>query len=154
MEHGFIRFCAPVTAKGTRDMLQVPQEQARTWHSENSNPREWWLASIWLAVAICIAYFLAARLSLFLQTEPDGVAVFWPAAGVSSGILIALGRDARWPIAVVRWSVAVGVITATIAANLTNDRTIWASSAFAICNAGEALLVAWLIKRNVGRDFT
>jgi integral membrane sensor domain MASE1 len=135
-------------------MLQVRREQAQGWPSENASARERLLASIGLAVAICVAYFLAARLSLFLQTQPDGVAVFWPAAGVSSGILIAVGRDVRWPVAVVRWSVAVGVIAATIVANLTSDRTIWASSAFALCNAGEALLVAWLIKRYVGRDFT
>src|SRR5262245_4780039 len=135
-------------------MLQVRREQAQCWPSEKAGVRERLLASIGLAVAICVAYFLAARLSLFLQTEPDGVAVFWPAAGVSSGILIALGRDVRWPVAVVRWSVAVGVIAATLIANLTSDRTIWASSAFALCNAGEALLVAWLIKRYVGRDFT
>jgi PAS domain S-box-containing protein len=135
-------------------MLHVPREQAQGRSSENVGPKQPWLASIWLTVAIGITYFLAARLSLFLQTEPDGVAVFWPAAGVSSGILIALGRDVRWPIAVVRWSVAVGVIAATIIANLTSDRTIWASSAFALCNAGEALLVAWLIERYVGRDFS
>src|SRR5262249_22315431 len=96
---------------------------------------------------ICVAYFLAARLSLFLQTEPDGVAVFWPAAGVSSGILIALGRD-------VRLHVAIGVIAATVVANLTTDRTVWSSIAFALLNAGEALLVAWLIERYVSRDFT
>jgi PAS domain S-box-containing protein len=133
-------------------MLQVRREQAQGWLSESA--RERWLASIGLAVAIGVAYFLAARLSLFLQTQPDGVAVFWPAAGVSSGILIALGRDVRWPLAVVRWSVAVGVIAATIIANLTSERTIWASTAFALCNAGEALLVAGLIKRYVGRDFS
>jgi len=135
-------------------MLQVRREQAQGWPSENASARERVLASIRLAVAICVAYFLAARLSLFLQTQPDGVAVFWPAAGVSSGILIALGRDVRWPVAVVRWSVAVGVMAATIVANLTSDRTVWASIAFALCNAGEAVLVAWLIQRYVGRDFT
>ena len=135
-------------------MLQVPREQAQGSPSENAGVRERLRASIGLAVAVCVAYFLAARLSLFLQTQPDGVAVFWPAAGVSSGILIALGRDVRWPVAVVWWSVAIGVTAATIAANLTDDRTIWASSAFALCNAAEALLVAWLIKLCVGRDFT
>src|SRR5262245_24232697 len=136
-------------------MRQVSWEKIRGWPPSGMvSAREWLPASIGLAAAIGVAYFLAARLSLLLQTEPDGVAVFWPAAGVSSGILIALGRDTRWPVAVTRWSVAVGVIAATIIANLTSDRTIWASSAFALCNAGEALLVAWLIKRYVGRDFT
>jgi len=100
-----------------------------------------------LAVAVGVAYFVAARLSLFLLTQPDGVAVFWPAAGVSSGLLIALGRDARWP-------VAIGTMIATIAANLTSDRTVLASIAFACCNAGEALLIAWLIERFGGRDFS
>src|SRR5262245_65181169 len=119
-------------------MLQVRQEQTQGLPSENSSPRKWWLAPVGLAVGVGVAYFLAARLSLFLQTQPDGVAVFWPAAGISSGILIAFGRDARWP-------VAVGVIVATIAANLTSDRNIWSSSVFALCNAGEALLIAWLI---------
>jgi len=127
-------------------MLKRPLEQAQSRLLENVSPWRW-LASVRLAVAIFIAYFLAARLSLFLQTHPDGVAVFWPAAGVSSGILIALGRDVRWP-------VAIGVIAATLTANLTSDRTVWGSSAFALCNAGEALLVAWLIERYVSRDFT
>ena len=53
-----------------------------------------------------------------------------------------------------RWPVAIGVIAATFAANLTSDRTVWSASAFALCNAGEALLVAWLIERYVSRDFT
>jgi integral membrane sensor domain MASE1 len=128
-------------------MLESPRKQARNRLSEKPSPGQRWLASVRLAIAIFTAYFLAARLGLFLQTQPDGVAVFWPAAGVSSGILIALGRHVRWP-------VAIGVLAATFAANLTSDRTVWSSSAFALCNAGEALLVAWLIERYVSRDFT
>jgi integral membrane sensor domain MASE1 len=102
--------------------------------------------SIGLAVALGVAYFLAARLSLGLLLEPDGVAVFWPAAGISSGVLIALGRRARWP-------VAVGVMAATIPANLMGDRNLPAASAFALCNAAEALIVAGLIHRYFGPSF-
>ena len=51
-----------------------------------------WAGSIELAIAVAITYFLAARLSLALLTEPDGVAVFWPAAGIASGI-----NDRVWP---------------------------------------------------------
>ena len=47
--------------------------------------------------------------------HPDGVAVFWPAAGIASGIMIALGRVGRLP-------VAVGVMVATVTANLLGDR--------------------------------
>src|SRR5262249_14598825 len=106
-----------------------------------------WVDGLLFAIAVGISYFLAARLSLFLLTQPDGVAVFWPAAGVSSGALIVLGRGGRWP-------AAIGTITATIAANLTSDRTIWSSIFFALCNAGEALFTAWLIERYVGTDFS
>src|SRR5262249_54950494 len=104
--------------------------------AEGPKPR-WWtdsatqglLGSIGLAVAVALAYSLAARLSLYLLTNPDGVAVFWPAAGISSGVLIALGRTARWP-------VAAGTMAATIIANLLGDRTVPGAIAMALCNAG------------------
>src|SRR5215472_9331642 len=101
---------------------------------------------IGLAVAVGIAYFLAAQLSLALLTKAEGVAVFWPAAGVSAGVLIALGPRARI-------SVAVGAIAATILANLLGDRNIWSTIFFAVCNAGEALLAAWLIEHFFGPGF-
>ena len=102
--------------------------------------------SLGLAAAVGVAYFLAARLSLALLTKPDGVAVFWPAAGVSSGVLIVLGRGARWP-------VAAGTMAATVVANLLGDRNLWAAIAFAFCNAGEALIAAGLIERFFGSGF-
>jgi PAS domain S-box-containing protein len=128
-------------------MLESPRRQVRSPFVEKPSARQRWFASVRLAVAIFIAYFLAGLLGLSLQTQPDGVAVFWPAAGISSGILIALGRDVRWP-------VVVGVMAATFAVNLTSDRAVWISSAFAVRNAAEALLIAWLIERYVSRDFT
>ena len=45
-----------------------------------------WIGAVGLAVAVGIAYFFAALLSLALLAKPDGVALFWPAAGVSSGV--------------------------------------------------------------------
>jgi hypothetical protein len=105
-----------------------------------------WVGAIGLASAVGIAYFFAAQLSLALLAGDAGVAVFWPAAGVSSGVLIALGRDARLP-------VAAGAVVATIVANLTGDRDVWSATAFAFCNAGEALLTAWLIERYFGPGF-
>jgi integral membrane sensor domain MASE1 len=50
-------------------------------------------------------------------------------------------------------ALAVGTMAATILANITSDRTIWSASAFALCNAGEALFVAWLIERYFGAEF-
>ena len=105
-----------------------------------------WAGLIVLTVAVGVAYFLAARLSLALLTKPEGVAVFWPAAGVAAGVLIALGPRARWP-------VVVGTMAATIVANLFGDRNLWSAALFALCNAGEAVLTAWLIERYFGSDF-
>ena len=105
-----------------------------------------WVASIALAIAVAVTYFLAARLSLILL-EPDGVAVFWPAAGIASGVMIALGRIARLP-------VALGVMAATVTANLLGDRNIASAIVFALCNAGEAVIIAWLIERHFGSGFS
>jgi integral membrane sensor domain MASE1 len=89
---------------------------------------------------------MAARLGLALLTVPEGVAVFWPASGISAGILIGMGRRAQWP-------VVIGVVAATILANLMGDRTLLAAIFNGFCNAGEAVLTAWLIERWFGRPF-
>jgi signal transduction histidine kinase len=44
-------------------------------------------------------------------------------------------------------------MVATIVANLFGDRNLWSAVLFAFCNAGEALLTAWLIGHYFGPDF-
>jgi PAS domain S-box-containing protein len=112
-----------------------------------ADPTRRWIRAIGLAVAVGIAYLLAARLSLSLLTKPDGVAVFWPASGVAAGALIALGPGARWP-------VAIGAMAVTIVANLLGDRSFAGAITFALCNAGEAMLTAFLIERQFGSNFS
>src|SRR5947199_11503 len=109
--------------------------------SKNALPL--WAMWLGLAAAIGIIYFLAARLSLALISRPDGVAVFWPAAGVSSGVLIGLGPAALLPM-------IAGTMAATVIANLLGDRNIWSALVFALCNAGEPVIVALLIQRFFG----
>jgi PAS domain S-box-containing protein len=116
-----------------------PFLQSLTFNSRN-------IAWLGLAVAIGVTYFFAAWLSIALLTKPDGVAVFWPAAGLSSGALIALGSGWRLP-------VTLGVLAASAVASLLGDRSLAAATIFALCNAGEALLVAWLIRRHFGENF-
>jgi len=106
-----------------------------------------WVSDVWLAAAVGCGYFLAARLSLGLLLQPDGVAVFWPAAGISSGILIALGPPVRLP-------VTAAVVAATFAANLLGDRNIAAGFGFALCNATEALITAGIIQHYFNAEFT
>ena len=114
---------------------------------DTREPRSSWGSSVGVATVVAISYFLAARLSLFLLAKPDGVAVFWPAAGISSGTLIALGPERRLP-------VVAGVIVATVVANLSSDRNLSSSLVFALSNAGEAVLTAWLIERQFGPRFS
>src|ERR1700686_4662679 len=84
-----------------------------------------------LAVAVGVAYFLAGRLGVGLILKPEGVAVFWPAAGISSGVLIALGPRSRWP-------VAAGVTVATIVIHQLIADPLWAGIALGLSNAAEA----------------
>jgi signal transduction histidine kinase len=116
-------------------------------YSTPSKSAQRWINSVGLAIAVGIAYFLAARLSLFLLTKPDGVAVFWPAAGVSSGVLIGLGSRALLP-------VIAGTMAATLVANLLGDRNVWSAIFFALSNALEAGLAAALIERYFGQPFS
>src|SRR5215471_2168555 len=126
-------------------MLQnVIDEIRRGTHAALMLP---WAGAIGLAIVVGIPSLLLALLRLALLAELDGVALFWPAAGVSSGVLIALGRDARLP-------VASGAMVATIVANLIGDRNVWSATIFAFCNAGEALLTAWLVERYFGSPFS
>src|SRR5262245_25807248 len=105
-----------------------------------------WALYVLATAAVALAYFLSARLSLALLEKPDGVAVFWPAAGVASGTLIVAQSAARW-------RVIVGVMAATIVANLLGDRNVWSSLFFAVANASEAAIVAGRIRRLYGSPF-
>jgi len=106
-----------------------------------------WVATLGSAGAVAIAYFLAARLGLALLSKPSDVAVFWPASGIAVGILVLCGRRAL-P------ALVIGVVVGTVAANLMSDRSLLTSLFKGLCNASEAVLVAWLLERWFGRPFT
>ncbi len=101
---------------------------------------------ILLTMAMAIGYYLSARLSLLLQVQPENIAVFWPAAGLSSGALIVLGRSARLP-------VAIAVMLVTFAANIEHGALPLVAVSFGICNAMECLLMAEIIRWLFGHPF-
>ena len=108
-----------------------------------------WVGSVGLAAAVGSTYFLVAYLSLsgmfFLASE--GITLFWAAAGISSGLLIALGSPARWP-------VVAGVFLAAFAIPfIILERGIWLATIFALCDTAEPLIIAGLIARYFGADF-
>jgi PAS domain S-box-containing protein len=104
-----------------------------------------WAPALGTAGAVAIAYFLAARLGLVLRSQVV-VAIFWPAAGIATGALIALGPAARLP-------VAIAVAFASIASSLTVDRNPWLAMTFVVLDLGDVLLPAWLVQRWFGAVF-
>ena len=92
-------------------MLERPLARGQRQGTLASNLTRRWAASIGLATIVGLVYFLAALLSYGLALQSEGLAVFWPASGISSGFLIALGSRARWP-------VVSGVIVAVLADHL------------------------------------
>ena len=105
-----------------------------------------WVTTLGATVAVALGYFWAAELGLALLAKPSGVAVFWPASGIAAGLLVAAGRRAGV-------AIVMGVVVGTIAANLMSDRHLVTSVLNGLSNAGEAVLVAWLLDRWFGRPF-
>jgi len=109
-----------------------------------------WVASVGLAAAVGSAYFLVAYIGLtgmfFLPSE--GITLFWAAAGISSGLLIAVGGSpARWP-------VVIGVFVGAFAVPLVIlGRGVWLATIFAVCDTAEPLIIAGLVARYFGADF-
>ena len=109
-------------ASGRRSVGSVPQ----------------WVGGIGLAVAAGVV-FLAA-LGLELLTTAERVAVFWPASGIAAGPL-SLGPRA--------WRPVRQGDRSDYAANIMGDEA-FGLLLLGLCNAGEALLVAWQIERWFG----
>ena len=106
-----------------------------------------WISAAGWGAAIGITYFLSSRLGLSLLVPPLDLAVFWPASGIAVGILMTLGRRAL-P------ALAIGVIAGTLASNLFSDRTLLTAIFKGFCNLSEPIIVAWLLKRWFGPEFS
>jgi signal transduction histidine kinase len=104
-----------------------------------------WLRSIGIAAAVGIVYFLAAEVSNSFLITPETV-IFWPAAGISSGLLISLWSSARWP-------VLTGVMAATAAANLLRSFGVGATATWVLGNSAEPLIIAGLVQHYFGTNF-
>ncbi|MDB5685752.1 MAG: diguanylate cyclase with sensor [Rhizorhabdus sp.] len=91
-------------------------------------------------LAVGIAYYAAAALSLALTRGLDGIATIWPASGIMLATLLFVqpARRARY--------IVVAAI-ASMAANLISGTALWSTIGFTIANMAEALLATWLIQR-------
>src|SRR5262249_53540054 len=106
-----------------------------------------WIAVLAAAGLVTIIYLLAARLGLALLSAGSGVAVFCAASGLAAGILVTFGPRAR-P------ALVIGVVVGTVAAGFLGHRELLTSIFNGSWNAGEAVLVAWLLERWFGPSFT
>src|SRR5262245_61548941 len=131
---------------GTLKARRAPREKSQGAEFPFDAASQSWLGAVVLAGAIGIAYFMAARLGLALRAKPGSVAVFWPAAGVAIGALIALGAKAWLP-------VAAAVAVATITSKLIITGNPWLAVTFALVCVGQTLLTAWLVERWFGCAF-
>jgi PAS domain S-box-containing protein len=128
----------------------MPSLLRHSWHGRSPASHSWqqrhedWRRAAALAIAVGIACFLATWLGRALRVQA-GVAIFSPASGIAVGALIALGPRIRLPI-------AVAVAIAAVASSLAIGRSPWLAIALGFINAGQAVLIAWLIERWFG-DF-
>ena len=121
------------------------EEDQRRQLSRNELTAWTLLRSIAIAAAVGAAYFLAAQLSNSFLITPETV-IFWPAAGISSGLLISLWSISRWP-------VLVGVMVATAAANLLRPFDIAVTATWVLGNTAEPLIIAGLVHHYLGAHF-
>ena len=115
----------------------------KTRRSDTAELARRWAGDLALAAAVGAAYFLVAQVTMLGAAFPDKSALFWPAAGISSGILIALGPRRRWP-------AATGIVAAEAVAAHVSWHNPWITAALAICDPVEALTVAGLVARYFG----
>ena len=106
-----------------------------------------WLAWVLPTAAVGLVYFFIAELGLGLYGQTNWVSVFWPAYGISAGVLIALGPSARL-------QVATGVIIAILAAHWIVSDPSWLGPAFALSDAAEAIVAAGVVYHIFGSKFS
>lgn len=91
------------------------------------------LTSVALLLTLCSAL-------IGLQLQAHGVAVFWPAAGVITGLILTAGNRRH------RLAVVLGALIALGIGNLLQRRSIDASVVFMAGNLGEALLISAVLE--------
>lgn len=107
---------------------------------QQPDDRQWsWRLIAWIAIT-AIAYFVSARLGLWLAFEHQNVSAVWPPTGVAIAALLLLGFRA--------WT---GVLIGALAANYwVTDVGLTTAGAIACGNTLEALAVTWAARRVAG----
>jgi len=142
-KHGLMPPSLPKGSSGAHGMPSPPVF-GKTQRSSTAELARRWAAHVALAAAVGAAYFLVAQVTMLgAAFQPDKSTLFWPAAGISSGALIALGPRRRWP-------AVAGILAAEAAAAHVSWNDPLITAALALWNPVEALTVAWLVARYFG----
>lgn len=96
-----------------------------------------------MPAAILLMYLAAGSLAVQFVAQPENIAYFWPAAGVSAGALIICPKR-------MRMHAAAAVAAAVIIANLGAGRSLSATAIFTVGNVLEAVLCAGLVHHLAG----
>ncbi len=97
---------------------------------------------LWIAI-VALIYFAAARLSLLLVVQPEGIAAVWPPGGIFLSAILLTRHNLRPPL------VAVLCVTDLIAELLAGTPFL-VSAIYALALSGDAVLSSWLLIRFAG----
>jgi PAS domain S-box-containing protein len=105
---------------------------------------DWTRMPLWLrAVVMVSAYAVAAELGNALSIQ-SAFSTFWPPAGVAL-VLLALSPRKDWV------ALLAALILANVASDLLHERSLAVAAGFALANATECGVGAYLVQRFVGR---
>lgn len=93
----------------------------------------------WLLLT-AMGYFLLASLSLYATKGADNIAAVWPPSGYFLALLLLMPASARI-------AAFVGMVAASLGANLYGGAPLWTCFAFTLSNGCEAIVALWLLRR-------
>jgi diguanylate cyclase (GGDEF)-like protein len=96
-------------------------------------------AVFWLLLT-AVGYFLLASLSLHATKGADNIAAIWPPSGYFLALLLLMPARARV-------AAFVGMVSASIGANMIEGVAAPAAAAYTAANAAEAAIAFWLLRR-------
>ena len=95
-------------------------------------------------MALGIAYFAFAVVSLLATRGAHGIAAIWPPSGILLATLLIVRRRSVWRF-------AIAALVASFAANFLTGADLYVSVGFTAANGLEAVVAALLLRRRSGR---
>jgi PAS domain S-box-containing protein len=101
---------------------------------------------VWMA-SVAMVYFAAARLSLSLVFQPEGIAAVWPPEGIFLSAILLTRRG-------LRLYLVIALCVADFVAERQAGTPLFVSALYALTLTGDAVLSSWLLLHFVGERIT